>query len=284
MTMGVYGIFDAVTNECFYVGQSVKIETRWYHHRRDLKRGEHQRTGLQEFYDEHSLDRLSFRVLVECKGEELLDQEVKWFEELKPKFWGNKPCKTWKWSNRGPEAMAKAMANRTAKALEQFEFVDAEWGDRVIELYHAGETSESITTIIPLSFATVLRILNHRKVTFRSKREAIGFEYSRGKTDDELRSELKALRAEGLSWPQIAKQWSCGDTTLKNLIRDLGIYEAPPKFALADLTDEQVKTKLLELDTKGLSPTQMAKELGIGRTTVFRKLHKYLPERFSKGV
>lgn len=176
--------------------------------------------------------------------------------------------------------MAKAMANRTAKALEQFGALDAEWGDRVVELYRSGETSQSITTIVPLSFATVLRILNHRKVMFRSKRETLGFEHSRGKTDDELRSELKALRTEGLSWPQIAKRWGCGDTTLKNLIRDLGMYEAPPKFALAGLTDEQVKSKLIELDAKGLSPTQMAKELGVGRTTIFRKLHKYLPQRF----
>ena len=44
MTVGIYGIFNAETDECLYVGMSKNIEQRWSSHLKELKSKRHKRS------------------------------------------------------------------------------------------------------------------------------------------------------------------------------------------------------------------------------------------------
>lgn len=93
MTCGVYGLFDAETDECLYVGLSKDIEERWKGHLKNLKNGKHIRTEFVDWFRAHDNDPLSIKwiVLEECSKEGLNRNEIKWFNRLRPKFYGAKP-------------------------------------------------------------------------------------------------------------------------------------------------------------------------------------------------
>jgi ribosomal protein L29 len=282
MTTGIYALFDARDGACLYVGQSIDVDGRWYHHRHSLSKGKHHTHTLQEYYDSVSQD-IEMRVLEECVGEELYAKETEWYNKLKPLFWGRKPGKSWRWHHLAPDVIERINDKKHERSKLFFDEINILWGQKVVRLYSEGNSSDVIPTLVPVSYAYVLKILKHHGVVFRSTRDTVGFEYSRGKTDEELKAELLELRKQEMSWPQIAKLWKCGDTTMKELTKRLGLYEAPPVFALADMTDDEIKARIVELEAQKLKTGQIARTLGIGKTTYFRRLHKYFPERFMEA-
>jgi len=94
MTSGIYGIFGADDGSCLYVGQSKDVEGRWKQHLSKLKRGKH-RVDLQAWFDEHDCDEsaLCFRLLEACEDDAVSKNtlEIKWFNELRPLFYGQVP-------------------------------------------------------------------------------------------------------------------------------------------------------------------------------------------------
>jgi len=97
MTIGVYGIFDALTNQCYYIGQSVNIEGRWQNHKNSLLNATHSQKRFAELFAsklELDLERLRFEVLtsIDTRDHRLLNEaEVRFFEHHKPLFFGQKP-------------------------------------------------------------------------------------------------------------------------------------------------------------------------------------------------
>lgn len=69
MTIGIYGIFDATTDECLYIGMSKDIEERWKQHLKILKSKRHKRKDFTEWYHSNGAtpDLLMFRILEECE-------------------------------------------------------------------------------------------------------------------------------------------------------------------------------------------------------------------------
>lgn len=99
--IGIYGIFDNETNKCLYVGQSVNIHHRWKQHVKLLKNKKHKRKNFVDWFYERNADisLLKFIVLEECESDELIlnELEVKYFNKLKPLFYGKKPSTSEKW-------------------------------------------------------------------------------------------------------------------------------------------------------------------------------------------
>lgn len=103
MSVGIYGIFNAETNECLYVGLSKNIKERWKSHIKLLRNKKHKRKDFVEWFHTHGAHKelLSFRILEECEYDEKILNlaEIKWFNELKPKFYGKKPAEGEKWEH-----------------------------------------------------------------------------------------------------------------------------------------------------------------------------------------
>lgn len=101
MVCGVYGVFDAFTGECLYVGQSKNVECRLQHHMAALARHAHIRTEFDQWFREHGDDphSLESRLLERCEDTDDAKNfaECKWFSILRPRFYGVKPSMDYRW-------------------------------------------------------------------------------------------------------------------------------------------------------------------------------------------
>lgn len=99
---GVYGIFDTLTEECLYVGQSKNIYERRRSHFKRL-RGERHLKSFTEWFISIKKDesRLDLRVLCRCLDNDDIKNklEIFWFNELRPRFYGAVPSINNRWSH-----------------------------------------------------------------------------------------------------------------------------------------------------------------------------------------
>lgn len=101
MVCGVYGVFDAFTGECLYVGQSKDVERRLRRHMAALARHAHIRTEFDQWFREHGDDphSLETRLLERCEDADDAKNfaECKWFSILRPRFYGVEPSMDYRW-------------------------------------------------------------------------------------------------------------------------------------------------------------------------------------------
>lgn len=114
---GIYGIFDTLTGECLYVGQSKNIYERKMSHFRRL-RGERHLKSFTEWFVSIGKDefRLDLRVLCRCLDNDDIKNklEIFWFNELHPRFYGAVPSVNNRWSHS--EETRKKIARRTCES------------------------------------------------------------------------------------------------------------------------------------------------------------------------
>lgn len=98
MTVGIYGWFDRENDQCLYIGQSSNIESRKLSHKKLLKDGKHPRQDFAEYYkNKENKDDIYLEILEVTEND--LDikngAEIKWFNLLKPLFYGMEPDKNY---------------------------------------------------------------------------------------------------------------------------------------------------------------------------------------------
>lgn len=104
MTCGIYAIFSSFDDECLYVGQSKNVEDRYRQHITKLK--SRRKSALASFvawYHDNGADEslLRFELLETCQNIDLVknDAEARWFDKLKPRFYGKMPSLSEKWEH-----------------------------------------------------------------------------------------------------------------------------------------------------------------------------------------
>lgn len=129
MTVGIYGIFDSETDECLYVGKSIQIEERYSKHLRLLTSETHIRKDFVEWFIQKDKDRtkLYYKTLEESipNDKTLNLLEIKWFKELKPKFYGEEPSdmKRWGASEKVREMLREKRNNPLSLTKEELELL-----------------------------------------------------------------------------------------------------------------------------------------------------------------
>ena len=68
---GIYKITSESQGKC-YIGSSIHIRNRWATHRCQLKGNKHGNRYLQNVYNKHGMDDLTFEVIMTCEPEQLL--------------------------------------------------------------------------------------------------------------------------------------------------------------------------------------------------------------------
>lgn len=80
---GIYKITCKPTGR-FYIGSSNDIETRWYHHKRDLKNNNHYNRLLSRACKKYGFNSFEWEVIEECPSETLLEREQYYIDILQP--------------------------------------------------------------------------------------------------------------------------------------------------------------------------------------------------------
>jgi group I intron endonuclease len=89
---GIYSITNIVNGKQ-YIGSSIDIHSRWYHHKYDLIKNKHHSIKLQNSWNKHLEDIFLFEVIEECEKvkEIILEREQYYIDYLNPIF---NVCKT----------------------------------------------------------------------------------------------------------------------------------------------------------------------------------------------
>ena len=78
LTIGIYMITNKINNKK-YIGQSIRIETRWREHKNSYLRND-KNTHLYNAMKKYGLENFDFIILEERKKEELNNREKYWIQ------------------------------------------------------------------------------------------------------------------------------------------------------------------------------------------------------------
>lgn len=205
---GIYGIFDTLTEECLYVGQSKNIHERRQSHFKRL-RGERHLKPFTEWFVSIGKDesRLDLRVLCRCFDNDDIKNklEIFWFNELHPRFYGAVPSVNNRWSHS--EETRKKIARRTFES----ERLGKHYTCAVY--YYACKMCDKF-------FTSSRR--KSRKHIFCSK--SCSHAYSKSLKMDTLDyKKVKDLYESGATQVKIAKTFGVSNATVSKFMRDNGI-------------------------------------------------------------
>lgn len=82
---GIYIIKNTQTGSS-YVGSAVNIQSRWAAHRHSLRHHKKSPPKLQRAWDKYGEAAFVFDVLATCSKEDLLREEQRWIDALKPRY------------------------------------------------------------------------------------------------------------------------------------------------------------------------------------------------------
>lgn len=114
---GVYLIINIITNQT-YIGSSVDIKQRKYHHIYCLRKNKYERLKLQRSWNKYGAENFIFIPLEFCSSENRIDREQHYIDQYNPYF-NNKPKAGL--SNTGfrhhPSSIKKMSAQKKGKSF-----------------------------------------------------------------------------------------------------------------------------------------------------------------------
>ncbi len=119
MASGIYKITNTINGKV-YVGSAVNFDTRWKEHIRELRKGTHHSSALQNAWNKYGEDNFEFSIIEECERTRkvLLGREQYWMDTLDSVAKGYNIAKT-AGSQLGmkmsPEAIAARVEKNTGK-------------------------------------------------------------------------------------------------------------------------------------------------------------------------
>ena len=119
MASGIYKITNT-TNGKVYVGSAVNFDTRWKEHVRELRKGKHHSSALQNAWNKYGEDNFEFSIIEECERirKVLLGREQYWMDTLDSVANGYNIAKTagsQLGMKQSPEAIAARVEKNTGK-------------------------------------------------------------------------------------------------------------------------------------------------------------------------
>jgi len=83
---GIYKITNQINGKC-YIGSSNNIESRWQHHKSNLRKNKHSNTYLQNAWDKYGKDSFEFTVIEEVKNiGDLLEREQYYMDKMESEY------------------------------------------------------------------------------------------------------------------------------------------------------------------------------------------------------
>jgi group I intron endonuclease len=116
-TVGIYAIRNKITGK-YYVGSAVECEKRWSVHLCHLRRGTHHSVKLQRAWNKYGSQAFRFRILEQCKKDELARREQYWMDHYDAYRRGYN-CMPFARTNFGYKVTPKTLENIRAGAIRR---------------------------------------------------------------------------------------------------------------------------------------------------------------------
>jgi group I intron endonuclease len=145
MNFGIYAIRNIV-NGRRYIGSTGKLSERWGQHRRELNRGTHFNSYLQNAWNKYGENSFAYEIVEECSSSALMNKEEYWIKNLQSykDENGYNLCRTPRASRLGckasPETIAKMKVSMGGKNHPN-------WG-RKLSSQHVANMSKAMTGIL----------------------------------------------------------------------------------------------------------------------------------------
>lgn len=233
---GIYAIYNSKSGKV-YVGQTIDLERREYDHFYELKRGKHHNNYLQRAYNADGNENFHFVVLEECSVEELDKREVYWIDHLQTmdSMIG--------YNLEGGGNRNKTISEDTRKRM-------------------SGENHPFYGRKLPQAQVEILKVKN------RGHNSSL---------NEEQAKEIKLALYNGANTIELAEKYGVSKDVICKIKTGKNWYwvleELNPKLH-DNYKKEQRNKKIFELDKKGCSRNEIARELGINNATVARVLNK----------
>ena len=119
MASGIYKITNTINGKV-YVGSAVNFDTRWKEHARELRKGIHHSSALQNAWNKYGEEKFEFSIIEECERTRkvLLGREQHWMDTLDSVAKGYNIAKTagsQLGMKQSPEAIAARVEKNTGK-------------------------------------------------------------------------------------------------------------------------------------------------------------------------
>lgn len=270
MTVGIYGIFDSKTDECLYVGMSKNIEQRWKSHIKLLRSKKHPRKDFVEWFHTNGAQKelLDFRLLEECENNEtvLNSLEIKWFNELLPKYFGKKPSLNERWV-RSEESKKKVSES--------------------LRKYRDSLPQKPVSICLNKNCNNIVRHNRNKYCSVKCANLSIKKKLNKKMLGHLIlnKSRIIELYLEGKSLEEIANLFSTTKKTLSNFLKSEGV-EVRKRGAAKGCSskhkgkyinsgiDKARYSKIKELSDSGLSTRKIALVIGCSQPTIVNILSK----------
>jgi group I intron endonuclease len=156
---GIYKIVSTCGK--VYIGSAVTLRTRFMSHRRSLQVNKHDNERIQNYYNKHSENSLSFHVIEYCDREKLIEREQFYIDAFNPFFniariagatYGLKP-----WLNRKHSEETKQKIKQTNLDT----FAKRQKKEKPIKL----TKEENIQRLVEIAKSDRVRELNRQRMT-----------------------------------------------------------------------------------------------------------------------
>lgn len=261
---GIYAIRNKINGKV-YVGSSKSVHYRWgQSHRPFLRKGDHPNDHLQHSWSKYGEDNFEFEVIEECDESLLAEREEHWIEHHKS--WNRQFGYNLNRIVEGRVVVSEETRRKMKISSWQNELPYEEFEKQVLDLFVNGVSKNKIATRLNSTRDAVYTCLEEHDLHVNEGKGSII------KLTPDVKKGILALREQGLAWEEILQRTGISRTQLYRTmdIKDGG-YGGDSKNRTAYRTiTEEVKQKAVELRQQGKSWKDIAAELGVDRTALYR--------------
>lgn len=207
ITCGIYCI-ENIKNNKKYIGQSIKIESRWKKHINDLIKNKHHSFYLQNSFNTRGLSSFIFYILEICDNESLNDKEefyMNKFKTLDNKFGYNMISINNKYSvDYTKKKRSSSQVGKHIGELNNMSKISEQEANKIIEMLLKNINITKISKLLNTSYKTIYHIRNKETWTYLTD----GINFSKGTSSN----------YKGVSWDKSCKKWKAKLTYNKKCV------------------------------------------------------------------
>jgi DNA invertase Pin-like site-specific DNA recombinase len=259
---GIYKIFNKVNGKQ-YIGSSKSVYYRWaQNHLHTLRKGIHDNRHLQSAWKKYGEAAFEFKVIEECKKNELLEREGFWIE--KERSWEREYGYNLVRIVDGKQVCADEPINKRLNTMSIADYWTTGINGEVVKLFNEGMSKNAIAIKLGITRSAVYSCLEQNGLYKKTGNGTVV------KLTPKVKQQIRTLRKSGKTWREILETTGISKTQAhraKVMVPD-GKYFGNKRSSYRTLTP-QVRKKATKLRSQGKTWREIGELLGVSRQVFY---------------